>query len=88
MMSNILQANALAPNWGQIIFQSANEIAANQMFKQKLADIESQKDLAKEKYAKRKAAAGEAGAMNGNAAKESRQASITSETSSQVETVS
>lgn len=41
------QANALAPNWGQIIFQSANEIANNQLAKQRMAEVQA--DVAKEK---------------------------------------
>ncbi|KAL1311613.1 hypothetical protein AAFC00_001724 [Neodothiora populina] len=36
------EANALAPGWGQIIFQSANEIANNQLAKQRMSEIASQ----------------------------------------------
>ena len=35
------QANALAPNWGQTIFQSANEIANNQLAKTRMEDLQS-----------------------------------------------
>ncbi|KAG9883636.1 hypothetical protein KCU94_g18647, partial [Aureobasidium melanogenum] len=37
----VSEANALVPNWGQIIFQSANEIANNQLAKQRMEDIQS-----------------------------------------------
>ncbi|KAH9902229.1 Sec62/63 complex, subunit Sec66 [Xylariomycetidae sp. FL2044] len=37
----VTEANALAPGWGQTIFQSANEIAANTMLRTKLEEIES-----------------------------------------------
>ncbi|GAB7356711.1 hypothetical protein MBLNU459_g7416t1 [Dothideomycetes sp. NU459] len=36
----VSEANALAPGWGQVIFQSANEIANNQLAKQRMADIQ------------------------------------------------
>ncbi|KAL1898074.1 Translocation protein S66 [Ceratocystis pirilliformis] len=52
----VMEANALAPNWGQSIFQSANEIAANEAFKAKLAEVESQTEADKEWWAKRKLA--------------------------------
>ncbi|KAL5614605.1 hypothetical protein BROUX41_004703 [Berkeleyomyces rouxiae] len=52
----VMEANALAPNWGQTIFQSANEIAANEAFRTKLAEVESQTEGDKEWWAKRKLA--------------------------------
>lgn len=48
------QANALAPNWGQTIFQSANEIAANTMFRKRLNDITAQTEAEKEWWEKRR----------------------------------
>jgi translocation protein SEC66 len=39
------QANAFAPNWGQTIFQSANEMAQNALFRKQ---IEEQQSSAKE----------------------------------------
>lgn len=49
------QANALAPNWGQTIFQSANEIAANTMFRNKIDEIQAQTVSEKEWWEKRRA---------------------------------
>jgi translocation protein SEC66 len=41
------QANAFAPNWGQVIFQSANEINQNILLKQRIAEMQA--DLAADK---------------------------------------
>lgn len=49
------QANALAPNWGQTIFQSANEIAANTMLRKRLEEIQAKTDAEKEWWEKRRA---------------------------------
>ena len=49
-----LQANAFAPNWGQTIFQSANEINQNDILKQRTAEIQSQLDAEKEWWAKKR----------------------------------
>lgn len=49
------QANALAPGWGQTIFQSANEIAANKALRDKLDEIEAQTGRDKEWWEKRRA---------------------------------
>lgn len=49
------KANALAPNWGQTIFQSANEIAANTVFRKRLDEIQAQTTPDKEWWEKRKA---------------------------------
>ncbi|KAK3934487.1 putative translocation protein sec66 protein [Diplogelasinospora grovesii] len=51
----VMEANALAPNWGQIIFQSANEIAANTNLREKLDEIQAQAEHEKEWWEKRKA---------------------------------
>lgn len=51
------QANALAPpNWGQIIFQSANEMANNQLAKQRMAEIQGDVAAEQDAYDKRKKA--------------------------------
>lgn len=49
------QANALVPGWGQIIFQSANEIAANKVLRDRLEEIEQQTERDKEWWEKRRA---------------------------------
>jgi len=51
----VMEANALHPNWGQTIFQSANEIAANTMFRKRIDEIQAQTDADKEWWEKRKA---------------------------------
>ncbi|KAM3069598.1 Translocation protein S66 [Clarireedia jacksonii] len=51
----VMEANALAPNWGQTIFQSANEIAANTMFRKRLDEVQSKTDSEKEWWEKRRA---------------------------------
>lgn len=38
----LLKANGFHQNWGQVIFQSANEINQNILVKQKIADMQSQ----------------------------------------------
>lgn len=50
------QANALAPNWGQTIFQSANEIAANTVLRKQLDEIQAQAESEKAWWDKRRAA--------------------------------
>ncbi|KFA64137.1 hypothetical protein S40285_00844 [Stachybotrys chlorohalonatus IBT 40285] len=50
----VTEANALVPNWGQFIFQSANEIAANTKLRERLAEIQAQADTEKEWWDKRK----------------------------------
>ncbi|KAI0164813.1 Sec62/63 complex, subunit Sec66 [Xylariaceae sp. FL1272] len=49
------EANALAPGWGQTIFQSANEIAANTVLRQRLEEIEGKTEAEKEWWAKKRA---------------------------------
>ncbi|KAH6685361.1 translocation protein sec66 [Plectosphaerella plurivora] len=51
----VMEANALAPNWGQIIFQSANEIAANTVVRKRLEDIQETTDAEKAWWEKRRA---------------------------------
>ncbi|KAI0842053.1 Sec62/63 complex, subunit Sec66 [Hypoxylon sp. FL0890] len=52
----VAEANALAPGWGQTIFQSANEIAANTMLRTRLEEIESRAATDKEWWEKRREA--------------------------------
>ncbi|KAK4117304.1 hypothetical protein N656DRAFT_773391 [Canariomyces notabilis] len=51
----VMEANAIVPGWGQIIFQSANEIAANKAFRDRLDEIEEQTEREKEWWEKRRA---------------------------------
>lgn len=50
------QANALVPGWGQFIFQSAHEIAANKVLRDRLDEVEAQAERDREWWAKRRAA--------------------------------
>lgn len=49
------KANALAPGWGQTIFQSANEIAANTVLRKRLDEIQAQTESEKQWWEKRRA---------------------------------
>jgi translocation protein SEC66 len=53
--TNPRQANAFAPNWGQAIFQTANEIANNTMLRKRLDELQAQTEPEKEWWDKRKA---------------------------------
>jgi translocation protein SEC66 len=48
------QANALAPNWGQSIFGSAHEIAANTTLRERLDEVHAQTDSEKQWWEKRR----------------------------------
>ncbi|KAI1764807.1 Sec62/63 complex, subunit Sec66 [Hypoxylon sp. FL1150] len=50
----VTEANALAPGWGQAIFQSANEIAANTMLRTRLEEIDGRAAADKEWWEKRR----------------------------------
>ncbi|ORY60174.1 Pre protein translocase subunit Sec66-domain-containing protein [Pseudomassariella vexata] len=50
----VMEANALAPGWGQAIFQSANEIAANTHLRARIDDIQAQAATEKEWWEKRR----------------------------------
>ncbi|KAF1997435.1 hypothetical protein P154DRAFT_441045 [Amniculicola lignicola CBS 123094] len=52
----VTEANAFAPNWGQIIFQSASEMAQNTLLRDRLSEIQSTQAAEKEWWEKRKAA--------------------------------
>ncbi|RKF58413.1 Translocation protein sec66 [Erysiphe neolycopersici] len=50
----VAEANALQPNWGQTIFQSANEIAANTIVRGSLEEIQSHVDSEKKWWENRR----------------------------------
>ncbi|KAK8114620.1 preprotein translocase subunit Sec66 [Apiospora kogelbergensis] len=50
----VMEANALAPGWGQTIFQSANEIAANTVLRNRLDEIQNKSAAEKEWWDKRR----------------------------------
>ncbi|KAI0594326.1 Sec62/63 complex, subunit Sec66 [Biscogniauxia sp. FL1348] len=52
----VSEANALAPGWGQVIFQSANEIAANTALRSRLEEIESRTESERQWWEKRREA--------------------------------
>lgn len=52
--TNSDKANALAPGWGQTIFQSANEIAANTVLRKRLDEIQAQTESEKQWWEKRR----------------------------------
>ncbi|WDK14188.1 preprotein translocase subunit Sec66 [Colletotrichum graminicola] len=51
----VMEANALAPNWGQSIFQSANEIAANTIARNRLEEVANTVEQEKAWWEKRRA---------------------------------
>jgi len=51
----VMEANGLNPGWGQAIFQSANEIAANTELRERLEEIQAQADKEKEWWEKKRA---------------------------------
>jgi len=51
----VMEANALSPKWGQTIFQSANEIAANTQLRKRLDEIQAQAATEKEWWEKKRA---------------------------------
>ncbi|KAI0430628.1 Sec62/63 complex, subunit Sec66 [Xylaria sp. FL1042] len=52
----VSEANALAPGWGQTIFQSANEIAGNTILRTRLGEIEGRMEADKQWWEKRREA--------------------------------
>jgi len=50
----VTEANAFVPNWGQSIFSSAHEIAANTKLRQRIDEIQSQTDSEKQWWEKRR----------------------------------
>lgn len=67
---DFFQANALAPNWGQTIFQSANEIAANAMFRDRLNEVQAQTDSEKQWWERRRASVTAEKELNGSSLSE------------------
>ncbi|KAI1434591.1 Sec62/63 complex, subunit Sec66 [Xylaria sp. CBS 124048] len=50
----VSEANALAPGWGQTIFQTANEIVTNTILRTRLEEIEGRTEADKEWWEKRR----------------------------------
>ncbi|KAM3419566.1 hypothetical protein BST61_g2906 [Cercospora zeina] len=48
------EANAFAPNWGQIIFQSANEMNQNRIIKERIAELQATTEAEKAWWEKRR----------------------------------
>ncbi|KAI9886812.1 MAG: hypothetical protein M1823_001383 [Watsoniomyces obsoletus] len=51
----VMEANAFSPNWGQTIFLSANEMAANGMLRKRIEELQSQTKSEKEWWEQRRA---------------------------------
>lgn len=51
----VAEANAYVPNWGQTIFQSANEVANNSIFRQRIEDYQSKVKEEREWWDRKKA---------------------------------
>ncbi|KAK8205692.1 Pre protein translocase subunit Sec66-domain-containing protein [Phyllosticta capitalensis] len=51
----VQEANAFSPGWGQTIFQSASEIAQNQLLQQRVAELQAQASTEKEWWDKKRA---------------------------------
>jgi translocation protein SEC66 len=49
------QANAFSPNWGQTIFQSANEIASNQLIRKRMDELQATQESEREWWDRKKA---------------------------------
>jgi translocation protein SEC66 len=49
------KANAFSPNWGQSIFQSANEIASNQLIRKRMDELQATRDSEREWWDHKKA---------------------------------
>lgn len=49
-----MQANALAPGWGQIIFQTANEMTQNAKIREHVEEIQAKMEPEKEWWEKRR----------------------------------
>ncbi|KAF2207695.1 hypothetical protein CERZMDRAFT_91743 [Cercospora zeae-maydis SCOH1-5] len=48
------EANAFAPNWGQVIFQSANEMNQNRIIKERIAELQATTEAEKAWWEKRR----------------------------------
>jgi len=51
----LYQANGFSPNWGQHIFQSANEMANNQIVRKRMDELQAQVKTEKEWWERKKA---------------------------------
>ncbi|KAK2749788.1 translocation protein S66 [Onygenales sp. PD_40] len=51
----VAEANAFAPNWGQTIFQSANEMAVNAVFRERVEELQSSVKEEREWWDRKKA---------------------------------
>lgn len=49
------QANAFSPQWGQVIFQSANEINQNRILKERIAELQEKTEAEKAWWEKKRA---------------------------------
>jgi translocation protein SEC66 len=54
-VSTLAKANAYVPNWGQIIFQSAKEIANNNVFRQRIHEFQQKASEEREWWGRKKA---------------------------------
>lgn len=54
VLTEMLQANALAPNWGQTIFQSANEMFNNSKIRDQINESQGQLESEKQWWDKRR----------------------------------
>ncbi|KAK6208410.1 hypothetical protein LQW54_006891 [Pestalotiopsis sp. IQ-011] len=50
----VMEANALQPGWGNVIFQSANEMAANAALRERIEEIEGQTESEKKWWEERR----------------------------------
>lgn len=50
----VTEANAFVPNWGQVIFQSANEILMNKLMKERMTEIQGQVESEKSWWEKKR----------------------------------
>lgn len=51
----MLQANAFSPNWGQTIFQSANEMMNQAIVRNRIEEVQAQVKVEREWWEKRRA---------------------------------
>ena len=54
-MTDPTQANALSTNWGQVIFQSANEMVNNIIIRERVAEIQAKAEVDRERWEKERA---------------------------------
>lgn len=54
-LTDAFQANAYAPDWGQTIFQSANEMAANTLLRNRIEEIQARTTSERQWWDKKRA---------------------------------